>query len=154
MLQEEKLKESPKIDFTIDEEFNAKNPYESTTSEKEISEAIGSIKQKQKKISFLKSLFGRKGEKENMEMPRFEERVETPEVMPRFEEKVDNLILIEEKMHKARLALMSFRFEQAKQIYIEVMRNYNQLEPKKKAKVYQDIVDLYNERKSAEKYAR
>ena len=74
--------------------------------------------------------------------------------MPRFDEKVDTLILVEEKIHKARLALMAFRFEQAKQIYIDVMKIYNQLEPKKKARAYHDIMDLYYERKSAEKYSR
>ena len=49
---------------------------------------------------------------------------------------------------------MAFRFDQAKHVYMDVMSLYNQLEPKKKARAYQDVTDLYYERKSAEKYAK
>jgi len=61
---------------------------------------------------------------------------------------------IEAKMHRARLALMDFKFDEAKRIYVEIMKVYNDLEPKKKARVYLDIKDLYYERKTAEKYAK
>ena len=61
--------------------------------------------------------------------------------------------LIEERIHKARLALMDFKFDDAKRVYIEIMKIYNDLDQNKKAKVYQDIKDLYYERKSAEKFA-
>ena len=74
--------------------------------------------------------------------------------MPRVEEKEDSVELIEEKIHKARLALMDFKFDEAKRVYIEIMKMYNELASKKKSKVYQDIKDLYYERKSAEKFAK
>ena len=81
-------------------------------------------------------------------------KIETPEVMPRTYDKIDYVELIEEKIHKARLFLMDFRFDEAKSAYIEIMRMYTELEPKKKSKVYQDIKELYYERKSAEKFAK
>ena len=49
---------------------------------------------------------------------------------------------------------MDFKFEEAKKIYIDIMGSYKELDPKQKAKVYQDIKDLYYERKSAEKFAK
>jgi len=113
--------------------------------EEEIQEAISGIKVK-KKAFIPKNLFK---EKEHAE-----ERIETPEVMPRTYDKIDYVEEIEEKMHKARLALMDFKFEEAKRVYIGIMRMYNQLEPKKRSKVYQDIKDLYYERKSAEKFMK
>ena len=111
----------------------------------EIQEAISGIKVK--KMSFIpKSLIRRK--------EHAEEKIETPEVMPRTYDKIDYVEEIEEKMHKARLALMDFKFEEAKRVYMGIMRMYNQLEPKKRSKVYQDIKDLYYERKSAEKFRK
>ena len=74
-------------------------------------------------------------------------------VMPSVKEKADGIWQIEEKIHKARLSLMEFKFEDAKKIYLEIMRIYNELEPKNKLKAYQDINDLYYERKSAERFA-
>jgi hypothetical protein len=49
---------------------------------------------------------------------------------------------------------MDFKFDEAKRRYIEIMKMYNELEPKKKSKVYHDIKDLYYERKSAEKFVK
>ncbi len=86
--------------------------------------------------------------------PNYAGKIETPEVMPKTYDKIDNVELIEEKMHKARLALMNFKFDEAKRIYIEIMKKYNELDIKDKTKVYQDIKDLYYERKSAEKFAK
>ena len=74
--------------------------------------------------------------------------------MPRFEERTDEIELVEEKIHKARLALMDFKFDMAKKVYIDIMRIYNDMDSKKKARVYPDIKDLYYERKSAEKYSK
>jgi len=114
-------------------------------NKKEIQKAISGLKVK--KRSFIpKNLFKKK--------ERVEGRIETPEVMPRTYDKIDYVEEIEVKMHKARLALMDFKFEEAKSVYIEIMRMYNQLESKKRLKVYQDIKDLYYERKSAEKFAK
>ena len=101
---------------------------------------------KAKKASVVKGLFRKK--------KPAEEKVETLEVMPRTYDKIDHVELIEEKVHKARLALMDFKFDEAKRRYIEIMKMYNELEPKKKSKVYHDIKDLYYERKSAEKFVK
>ena len=48
---------------------------------------------------------------------------------------------------------MEFNFEEAKRIYVEIMGLYNNMEPKEKQEVYEDIKDLYYERKSAERFA-
>lgn len=116
-------------------------------AKEEIQKAIGSVKEVKKKPSIMKGLFKKR------EKPA-EEKVEMPEVMPRVEGKEDSIELIEEKMHKARLALMEFKFDEAKRVYVEIMKMYNELDPKKKLKVYQDIKDLYYERKTAEKFAK
>ena len=81
-------------------------------------------------------------------------KIELPEVMPKTYDKLEDIEIIEERIHKARLALMDFKFDEAKRIYIEVMKKYNVLEPKGKSRVYQDIKDLYYERKNAEKFDR
>jgi len=153
---------------------------ETTTNEvvnekEEIQKAIEGIKGK-KKFFKIKGLFKKKVKgaektkiRENQRFPLFlgnskkfeeisstnqPEKVETPEVMPRTYDKIDHVQLIEERVHKARLVLMDFKFDQAKSIYIEIMEMYNNLEPKKKSRVYQDINDLYYERKSAEKFSK
>jgi len=118
---------------------------ELASAEEEIQKAIQGMKVK-KRPSIVKRLWKKK--------EKVKERIETPEVMPRTYDKIDYVELIEEKLHKARLALMDFKFDEAKRIYIEIMRAYNDLEPKKKDKVYEDIKDLYYERKSAEKFAK
>jgi hypothetical protein len=45
---------------------------------------------------------------------------------------------------------MELDLEKAKQIYIEVMASYNKLNDKDKVKVYEDIKELYEDRKHAE----
>lgn len=120
-------------------------PVEIAKDEEEIERAIKVTKGVKKRPSIVKGWFKKKEP---------EEKVGIPEVMPRTYDKIDYVEEIEEKMHKARLALMDFKFEEVKSVYVEIMRMYNQLEPKKRSKVYQDIKDLYYERKSAEKFAR
>lgn len=119
-------------------------PREIVRAEEEIQKAIDGIKKKSKRPSIIKKFFERKEE----------EKLETPEVMPSFEERADEVGLIEEKIHKARMALMDFKFDMAKKAYIDIMRVYNGMDSKKKARVYPDIKDLYYERKAAEKYAK
>jgi len=124
-----------------------KEPDAKVKSEEEIRKAIQTVKGlKKKKPSVFGRVFGKK------EVP--EEKVETPGVMPRIIEKTDVMEEIDENIHKARLVLMNFKFAEAKKIYIEVIRIYNNLDPKKQAKVYQEIRDLYFERKSAEKFEK
>lgn len=117
-------------------------PHEILEAEKEIQRAIEGIKKIDESKPILKKLFGDK------------KKIEKPDLIPQFEEKVDSVDSIEAKMHRTRLALMDFKFDEAKRIYVEIMKIYNDLEPKKKARVYLDIRDLYYERKTAEKYAK
>ena len=129
----------PKIEVTEIEE--TVKPEELEKSEEEIRKAIQGMK---RKPSIVKGIFKRKEK----------EIIEIPEIMPRTYDKIDHVVLIEERIHKARLFLMDFRFNEAKNVYIEIMRMYKQLESKKRAKVYEDIKELYYERKSAEKFAK
>jgi len=119
-------------------------PEQIRETEEEIQNAISRIKVKKPFIA--KGLFRKK--------KPVEEKIATPEVMPRTYDKIDYVEEIEEKLHKARLALMDFKFDEAKRAYIEIMQAYNTLNPKDKHKVYQDIKDLYYERKSAAKFAK
>jgi len=124
------------------------NPMEVVKAEEEIERAISGMKKgKQKKPSILSGFFKRKIEP-------VEEKLEIPEVMPRTYDKIDYVELIEEKMHKVRMALMDFKFNEAKNVYIQIIKMYDNLESKNKSKVYQDISNLYYERKSAEKFAK
>jgi len=119
-------------------------PEQIRKTEEEIQNAISGIKVKRKPF-IAKGLFGKK--------KPVEEEIATPGVMPRTYDKIDYVEEIEEKLHKARLALMDFKFDEAKMAYIEIMQAYNTLNPKDKHKVYRDIKDLYYERKGAEKFA-
>lgn len=138
--------EEPKIEELGEIEEETEKPHDAAMAEEEIQKAIDGIKKKEKKPSILGRLFGKKEVKE--------QAMETPEVMPRFEERTDEVELVEEKIHKARMALMDFKFDIAKKTYIEIMRSYNDMDSKKRARVYRDIKDLYYERKAAEKYAK
>ena len=146
-VKEEKAKlEIPELISLKAEKFGKKTakPEEVIKEEDEIQKAISGMKGKVPSI--IKGLFKKK--------EVVEDKIGTPEVMPRTYDKIDYMGEIEEKMHKARLALMDFKFDRAKRVYIEIMKMYNEIEPKKKAKVYQDIKDLYYERKSAEKFGK
>jgi len=137
-----KIKETK---LEIPEFEKIEKPMDMEKAEDEIQKAIQGMKMK-KRPSIISGLFKKK--------EKVEKKIETPEVMPRTYDKIDYVELIEEKIHKARLFLMDFRFDEAKEVYIEIMRMYTELEPKKKVKVYQDIRELYYERKSAEKFAK
>jgi len=115
-----------------------------TKAQEEIKESIESLKEK-KRPSIVSGLFKKK--------EKIEWKIETPEVMPRTFDKIDYVEDIEEMLHKARLLLMDFKFDDAKRAYLEIMRMYSSLDPKDKSKVYNDVRDLYYERKSAEKFA-
>ena len=129
-------------DFDIDElgkelEQKAK-PNEILEAKEEIQSAIDKIKKKEKP-SFFSKLFERK-EKEKQE-----------ESYPTFSiPNGDGLSIIQNSIKKVRDALMKFDLETAKRNYIEIMRLYNNLSPQDKAKVYNDINELYYERKNAE----
>ncbi|MBI1936276.1 hypothetical protein HYS31_07605 [Candidatus Woesearchaeota archaeon] len=58
---------------------------------------------------------------------------------------------IRENIQKARDALANFDVEGARKIYLDIMRSYNSASEGDKAKVYNEIRELYFERQSAEK---
>ena len=117
----------------------------SQNAEKEIMEAIGQAKSgKPRFMDVLKQKlsFTRKKRKET------DAKVfDVPEENKAFASGIEEIQI---KIDDARNALMDFRLKQAKTFYIEIISLYNQLKPEEKAKVYNEINDLYLERKSAE----
>ena len=117
----------------------APKPKEIIEAEEEIKSAIENIKW-QKKPSLFKRLFVKK----KLEPKPAEEHLmqEIPEV--------DDVSAIQNRIGIARQALMKSDLETAKKRYIEAMELYNKIKPEEQARVYQDIKELYFERKSAE----
>jgi hypothetical protein len=105
-------------------------PKEIQEAEEEIKSAIEKIREKEKP-SFFKKLFGKK-QAEVIERP------------------ADDVSAIKSYIENTRNSLMNFDLAAAKRNYIEIIKIYNMLGPEEQAKVYQDIKDLYSERKSAE----
>ena len=140
-------------DFDIEElgkELNLEpktKPKELIEAEDEIKTAIERIKewnasersetrsQLTEKPSFLKKLFAKREKIEETEMPEIED---------------NKVSAIQNKINKAREALMKFDLEGAKRNYIELMKLYNNIKPEEQAKIYHEIKELYFERKSAE----
>ncbi len=118
-------------------------PVEVSKSEEEIQKAITKIKKQKEKKPLFKSIFKPKEKKPEKDEPPVE-------FMPRTFEKSAQIDDILDKIHEAQAALMKFDLDEAKRIYIEIMRIYSNLSGKEKAKIYQDIKDLYDERKNAE----
>jgi len=138
-LGDEPVKEEKKHIFK-----KIEKPQEVIKSEEEIQRAIEGIKKEGKKKNLI-NIFKKKD---------IEKSVEKPEVMPRTKEEKDDIGIVEEKIHKARMSLMDFKFDDAKMAYVNIMMIYNKLDDKDKSKVYQDIKDFYDERKSAEKFSK
>lgn len=113
-------------------ESAAAKPKEIQEAEDEIKSAIDKIKERERP-SFLQRLFARKEKQEIMEKPS-----------------VGDVSAIKSCIENARQALMNFDLDAAKKNYIEIMKIYNKISPEEQAKVYQDVKDLYSERKSAE----
>ncbi len=120
-------------------------PDEILEARQEIRSAIDRIKELEKP-SIFRRLFGKKGIQKEQPMQEPVKALILPE--PRDSGEASS---IQNSINKARLALMKFDLESAKKSYIEVMRVYNNLKPEEQAEVYQDIKELYFERKSAEK---
>jgi len=106
-------------------------------AEEEIQRAIKQLAKEEKKPS---RLFKKRIERQEIE----------PTPMPKVFEKIDKVHDVEEKMRDARKMLMDFNLKEAKNIYIEIMQIYNNMDIKEKEKVYPYIRDLYEERKNAE----
>ena len=140
----------PKAEFEEDMGLD-----EMKKAEEEIRMAIDGMKGNNKS-SVIGRLFRRKEKQSKAQISGVTEsgKIETPEVMPRTFEKIDHVQEIEERVHKARMCLMDFKFDDAKRIYMEIMKLYSSISQKDRYKVYQDIRDLYYERKSAEKFAK
>jgi hypothetical protein len=58
--------------------------------------------------------------------------------------------IVNSKIQEGRDALMEFNLHKAQQIYINIIHLYNQLPKEEKSKVYDNIKDFYEERKTAE----
>ena len=130
------------IDRKIEE--NIVKPHEVIKAEEEIERAIQGIKNYKEKKSIFGGLFGKR--------PKAAEELPV-EFMPKTFEKIDKVEDIMNKVHAARSALMDFNLDRAKSIYIGIMGIYNSLSVQEKKKVYQEIKDLYDERKNAESLA-
>ncbi len=126
-------------------DLEAGKPDEILEARKEIKSAIDRIKE-QEKPSIFRRLFGKKEipKEPPMKVPIKENIL--PE--PIYVGKASNM---QDSINKTRLALMKFDLEDAKNNYVEVMKAYNSLKPEEQAKFYEDIKELYFERKSAEK---
>ena len=135
----ETLEEFDMDSFGQELKQETKKPKEILEAEEEIKSAIEQIK-KQEKPSFFKRFFERKKAEE---MPEQEGQL----IQDR---ETNGISRIQNSINKARNALMKFDLEAAKKSYIEIMRIYNNLNPEDKAKVYNEIKELYSERKSAE----
>lgn len=70
--------------------------------------------------------------------------------MPPKAEKTDGAGIIQDRIYLARQSLMGMDTDAARSAYIEIMQIYLKLKPEEQALVYNDIRELYNERKSAE----
>ena len=104
-------------------------------AQEEIKNAIESAG-KQNKQPLFKKIFGKN---------------ERPTAITQAErENIDSVSKIRNKIGMARDSLMDINVEAAREYYIEIMEIYNQISPKEQAKVYNDIKELYFERKSAE----
>ena len=120
-------------EFPQDLEFTQPKPREIQEAEDEIKSAIENIRENEKP-SFLKRLFA--GKENGREIPQVYEK--------------DDTSAIQGRISKARESLMKFDLDAAKMNYVEAMRIYKRMNPQEQAKVYQEINDLYYERKSAE----
>ncbi|GEM_PF-2771458 len=119
-------------------------PKELEEARNEIKSAIDGIK-KQENPAFFKRWLSKKQEvnekllvKENYGQP-----------IPKMP--VDGVSVIRDEIAKAKGCVSGFELESAKNIYIEVMRMYSTLSHEQKSEVYEDIKELYFERKSAER---
>jgi len=67
------------------------------------------------------------------------------------EKEFDELRFIKKRLYDARNALLKFDFKMARSIYCEIMYIYKKLSEEDKAKIYEDLKELYEDRKNAER---
>ena len=123
----------------ISKEPETSQPTEILEAKKEIESAIEKIKF-QEKPSLLKRLFAGKAKEEHKE-----------EILAPAQAFYD-VSAIQNKINNARQALAKLELETARKDYVEIMQLYNNLKPEEQAMVYNDIKDLYFERKTAESF--
>jgi len=139
-----KPKIKPREPQLISRKEKVTKPEEVKKAENEIQRAIKGVKSFKEKKSIFKKLFiPKKRKPKNKDI----EEALPIESMPIKANEVDEVL---NKVHKARNALMEFDLKKAKSNYIEIMKIYYNLSVENKKKVYQDIKDLYKERKNAE----
>lgn len=137
----DEMPESLKLDVGNSQDFHGEDlsfefqlkPREIQDAEKEIKSAIEKIRRGEKP-SFFRKLFARK---------------ENGRKMPQIYEK-DDMSAVNSRIKMARESLMKFDLDGARENYVEAMKVYKRMAPEEQAKVYNEIRDLYYERKSAE----
>lgn len=117
-------------------------PREILEAEEEIKNAIEKIKIKEKP-SFFRNLFAKKEE-----TVRKDVYIEEPRILESIS--VDGISFIQNKINEIRQHLTTLDLENARASYIEIMRCYISLKTEDKAIVYNDIREIYLERKNAE----
>ena len=108
-------------------------PIAATEHHQEIRSAIEEVKTEKK--SMFKKIFGKENE---------------TAALPSFEAPKNKIELINSMIKNARTSLIKFDTIGAKIGYIEIIKIYNTLDTANKKKVYNDINELYVERKNAE----
>jgi len=110
-------------------------PKELVDAKEEIEAAISKMKAIDKP-SFIKKLFSKPAKTKEKLEPEAIDSGDIPEIRNRI--------------NKIRESLMKFDLEIAKVDYIEIMKIYNSMKPEDQAMVYEEIKEVYFERKSAE----
>ncbi|HLC97146.1 MAG TPA: hypothetical protein VJH97_07560 [Candidatus Nanoarchaeia archaeon] len=80
-----------------------------------------------------------------------EDELQISEAINKARQPTKKMDSINERIFKARDALLAFEFSKAKSLYLELLRLYNSLPNSEKGKYFESIQELYEERKSAEK---
>lgn len=120
--------------------------------EKEIEKAIKEVKKRKLGFIGLKKVFKKELPTEEFPKKRIEIPVEEEisEISKGIKKRFNELAFIKQRIYDARGALTELDLQKARHIYVEIMASYNELSDKDKAKVYNDIKELYDDRKHAE----
>ena len=97
----------------------------------------------------LKEFYKRYKEKRKTENGKVSEQKKDEALMPELPE-TDDFSKIKNSISRARQSPMNFDLEAAKKNYVEALKIYNNLKPQGQSKVYEELKELYFERKSAE----
>jgi len=79
---------------------------------------------------------------------------ESMEPLPQIGSNQSNIHLIKKKIYEGKVMLQDLNMVDAKKIYVEIIKIYISLDPKEQANVYNDVVGLYDARKSKENINR